>query len=149
MFGVEDTPSFAILWQAVIASVVTLVLAYMAERTKRAAVLAGQKAEAGADRAATSANRAATRVEEVKVDLLDHRDQQQVQLSGIQTTVNTVHVLVNNAMHLALAQTRDLALRLATLTGSKEDWEAAQQAEEALARHDTKQAEADTASAKK
>jgi hypothetical protein len=108
-----------VVWQAVIAAVVTCVLAYMNQRTKSAV--------------ATTAKDAAAKVDEVKTTL-------ETTTTNTDGKLNTIHTLVNGAM---TDQMRLLAValkRAADMSGDPEDIKAAELAEESYRRHRARQA---------
>jgi hypothetical protein len=123
-----------VLWQALIAAVVTLVLGWMQMRTKNAVV--------------TSAENAAVKVETVKNVLaaVDTRTSQK--LEDLADVTNATHTLVNSNMGVQLQLNATLARRVAELTKSPLDAEVADKADRMLSDHQSRQSIVDGVKAK-
>jgi len=119
-----------VVWQAIIGAVVTIVLAWMQFRTKQAVEQTGKDA--------------ATKVEEVKATLEESTAKADAKTDAIADVTDKIHTLTNHAMEIVLDDLATSKRHIATLTGKKEDMEAAREAENALNIHKGKQAEVDT-----
>lgn len=124
-----------VVWQALIAAVVTLVLAWMQRATKKAV-------EGVKDANLVASDAATTRAAEVKTDLLKAASKVESQLErveklGVSTHTLSVanHTLLNGGMEIQL-QIAALALRrVADMGGDELDIRAAEYAEQRLAEH--------------
>lgn len=121
-----------VVWQAIIAGVVTCVLAYIGQR------------------AASKAQEAATRVEEVRATLEDTTKVTDTKLNDIaEVTTNTnktaseVHTLVNSNMEVQLKISMVALRRLSQLTKDPDDIAAFEAAEKLYKEHIEKQSEVD------
>ena len=120
LFALSD--SVLVLCQTAIGAVVTVVLAYMAERTKQA-VVEGSRA-------------AAKTADDVQATLKEAND-------NTDSKLTIIHTLVNRDMHTALSVAAEALNRLAALTKDPADVVKAAAAAEKLAAHDRQQALAD------
>jgi hypothetical protein len=111
-----------VFWQALIAGIVTVVLATITAMT---GLLAARKVEA------------------VKVTLATATSATKAQLDGIADVGHKTHTLVNNAMGVQLKLNAVISRRLAGMTGESADIEAAKAAESLYAEHMAKQAKVD------
>jgi hypothetical protein len=124
-----------VTWQALIAAVVTVVLAYMQKR--------GQTA------AKESADAAAQHADEVKAALKKSTEANTGKLDGIAKEVNSTHVLVNSARGQLLKLYATAARSLADRTQDPKNIQAAVDAEHELAEHVSRQAAMDAQQEKK
>lgn len=113
---------------------------------KRDAASAAKEAHAGIQDAAIAAKQAAAKVEVVKNALAHSADKvltteaaKMDLLQKTNTSVDQIHVLVNNRMGVALQSVAIMARRIADLTKSESDEAAAVAADKASAEHDEKQ----------
>lgn len=115
-----------LVWQALIAGIVTIALAYMQMRTKNAvdSASADRKAEAAA---------ATSKAEEVRATLESSKIDTDAKLGEI-------HTLVNSNMERQLRLTAAALRRIANLTKDPKDKKAAVLAEDLLQEHIKKQA---------
>jgi hypothetical protein len=134
LFAVSD-----VVWNAVIGAIMTIVVAWMQMRTKLSV-------DKGNDDNAKVAGVQAKKTEEVKVALATNTADTNKRLDDQGKTLVTVHTLVNNDMHKALATIADLARWKANQTQVPEDAHAADAAELNLKAHDFKQDTVDKAS---
>ena len=125
------------VWQAMIAAIVTLVLAKMAHTAN------------------ASAKSAATKVEEVKEDLKVTSDKADAKTDAIADVLNdvasvgqAVHVLVNSNMAAQLKISTIALKRLAELTKHPDDVAAYQLSQKLYSEHEKKQATVDGKDAK-
>ncbi len=131
------------LWQAVVAAIVTIVLALIAERTKRAVEAARASAELAAILAAgkaaevkVEAKKMAVAVNEVRAETKEQTEK----LDSIVVTANQTHVLVNDRHGKALQALATLARWKANQPNSDaSDDDAANVAEKVLEDHREKQ----------
>jgi hypothetical protein len=107
-----------VVWQALIAGVVAVVLAYMQMKTR-------QTVQSTADRAATKAEEART--------TLDNTNQR------TDKKLDSIHTLVNSAMARQMQITCTALKRLADMTGKIEDADAAAEAQRIYDEHLKKQ----------
>jgi FKBP-type peptidyl-prolyl cis-trans isomerase (trigger factor) len=123
------------------------------DKLDQAAVKVGEVKEALAVSNAEVAgklNDATTKVDEVKTTLATNDAKTSEQIGqivavGLETkkTIDVVHSLVNSAMTTALRSSATALRRVAQMTRDPEDGEAADLAEQALARHESNQIKAD------
>jgi nitrogen fixation/metabolism regulation signal transduction histidine kinase len=118
-----------IVWQALIAAGVTLVLAWMNQRTKNAVT--------------SAADKAATKVEEVKDTLESHNEASADKLAEMAEVGEATHTLVNSAMGAQLRLHAATARALAEQTHLPAHTAAADLAEKLLAQHEAKQRRVD------
>ena len=128
-----------VVWQALIAAVVTLALAWMNQRTKNAVDTGTSKASKSADDAADKAVVAAAKVAEVKTTLDENTARTDEKLQSISKTTEAVHVLVNSSMSAQLKISMIALHRVAELTHHPEDIAAADLAEKLFREHEEKQ----------
>jgi Na+-translocating ferredoxin:NAD+ oxidoreductase RnfG subunit len=131
LFGVSD-----VVFQALIAGVVTIVLAYMQQKTKKAVDSASQNAD-------DASHRAVVKAEEVKQALAKSEDSTTQKLNGLAKVAKATHTLVNSNMEIELKDNAELKRWKADRTGLPEDIRAAELAEAKYRDHQTKQAEVD------
>ena len=112
-----------VVWQAIIAAAVTVILAWMNQRTKNAVT--------------ETAKEAAVKTAEVKTDLAISHDIQNDKL-------NTIHGLVNSALGDVKKNLAVTARSKAEITNSPIDIAAAEKAEQDSTRHDQTQTEQNT-----
>lgn len=120
------------VWQTIIAAIVTCVLAYMQQRTKRSV-------DEGNVSAVNAATLAANKADQVKNDLAGNTETTEQLLRVASAT----KILVNSGMAAQLEAHARTARRLADLTKSAEDVRLAEAAEKALADHYVKHCVAD------
>ncbi len=122
LFAVSD-----VVWQALIAAAMTIIMAYMSQRTK--------------DAVAKTADAAAGKAEEVKTTLAAATAQQDGKLDRI-------HTLVNSNMGVQLRMTAELARWKAVQTRDPKHIAEAENAERLYREHVEKQAAVDAADQK-
>lgn len=141
-----------VVWQALIAGIVTVVLAWLQMRTqaaiKEAAHLAAVKVEEVQRGAELSAELAAIKVESVAKTLANTTMSANEKFANLTELTKDTHSLVNSNMAVQLKLTATVSRRLAELTGLAEDIKAAELAEHLSMEHDTKQAALDVAKEK-
>lgn|GEM_PF-3892992 len=147
-----------VVWQALIAALLAIVLAvinvWQTKITKKA-IEDGTKQNAETAKgqavkvqeAATLANVAASKVEEVRIDLKAASEKADGKIDSLARVADATHILVNNNMQIALDSYATMARRMATATGDPKDIEIAEAAEQALVIHKGKQANLDSAEA--
>ena len=156
LFAVSD-----VVYQALIAAAVAVILGYLQMRTqtavKRAADSASEAATHAAavakvltaktDQAASSAAKAvevvAVKAEEVKQTLSDNTEATAAKLEGLAKVAVATHTLVNSNMAQQLRLNAAVTRRLADLTREPADAKAADLAEQLSAEHAAKQAVVD------
>lgn len=141
------------VWLALI-GVVVMVLKEYFDRQRGLFVIAETKKMADVTTLASrqahdAAQSAATEVKKVKITLANTTTVTESKLNETLVTLNTVHKLVNNETHIALTTIARLQQQVADLTGKPEDAMAAKAAHEDLARHDDRQADADSTTEKR
>ncbi len=129
-----------VVWQAMIAAGVTIILTWMQMRTKLAVEQASQQATKKANQVATKMEEAAVRVEEVK-DTLNGRTEKFDELKDVALAT---HTLVNSNYEIQLQLTATYARELVELTRKlglniERAEAAAETAERLLAEHQAKQ----------
>jgi hypothetical protein len=125
-----------VVWQALIAAAVTLILARMQRDTKKAVKEAGDEATASADAARV-------RTEEVRRVLSTTTQATGEKLDGLAKVAKDTHTLVNNNMGVQLRLNAELSRWKADQTKHPEDAAAADAAERLYAEHVAKQAVVD------
>ncbi len=136
-----------LVWQALIAGIVTLCLAWMQQRNKNAidkntsaSTVAASEAAVKVDMVARHAREMAAAVQDVKDDLADAS-------SATTQKLDTIHTLVNSRMGLQLKVAAVALRQVAELTVGQgrnaSDVAAAEMAESLLAEHVAKQATVD------
>jgi hypothetical protein len=121
-----------VVWQALIGAIVTIVLAWMQQRTKKAVETTGKKA-------AEKADEVAGKVAEVAVTLGNNTTTTEAKLSEIAKVGEMTHDLCNSGM---LEQKRLVAVSArgkADVTHDRADIKAAEAAEEIYEEHKSKQ----------
>lgn len=130
-----------IVYQAFIAGVVTMVMAYMAQRASAKAeevkLALARSDVAAAQRAAELAHTVGAIAQEY-----DHK------LTAIAKTGEAVHVLVNSNMAIQLKLNATVTRRLANMTHDETDGIAADLAEQLFHEHERKQKQVDAQAAK-
>ena len=121
-----------VVWQALIAAFVTLALAWMAQRTKKAV-------EKGAEESKEAAGAAAGKVEDVKQTLDESTTATTAKLSQLEHIATSTHTLVNSNMSAQLKISAVALHRIAELTKHPDDIAAADLAAKNLSEHDAKQ----------
>ena len=120
-----------VVWQALIGGIVTLALAWMAQRTKQAV-------EDNTKEARKAAEQAAGKVEAVK-NTLDETT------LSTDKKLNDIHTLVNSNMGVQLKIAATALKRIASMTSHPDDIAASNLANTKLAEHESKQNEVDQA----
>lgn len=141
--GVSD-----VVWQTLIAAAVTIILAWMQQRTGKTVVKSGR--EAAAQLAVTTnaaaqllADAATNQAMQVKASLDRNLEHTEAKLDDIATVGHETHRLVNSG-YLALLRTTAVALRrIAALTKDVEDSRVAEAAENLCREHEARQGQTD------
>jgi hypothetical protein len=133
-----------VVWQALIAAVVTLVLSAMAHRAASKAATAAKAAEGAAKAAEAKADTAAVKVEEVKTTLAADKASSDAKLGGLAEVTGKIHVLTNSNMAAQLKISSVALKRVAELTKHPDDVAAFQLADKLLREHEGKQAVVDS-----
>jgi hypothetical protein len=136
-----------VVWQALIAAVVTIALAWMTQRNKAAIEATGKAAKRDALNVQLSAQAAAQEVRVVKDTLADYHAVADQKLTATEAKVDQtlqvvqiVHTLSNDNLRKALAAVAELTREKAAASGKPEDAAAAAEAERKLAEHNARQA---------
>jgi hypothetical protein len=114
------------IWQAVIAGVVTVVLAYFQYRTRVAV-------NKGMTTATNASDLAARRVESVRSVLATNTTNTDNKLAGLAEVAEQTHRLVNSASDRQMKAIAVALRRIADLTKTADDIDAAEKAEKLLA----------------
>lgn len=125
-----------VVWQAIIAGIVTVVLAYMQQRTQAAV-------KKVSDEAASAAVVAAEKTDEVKLALQESTGTTEAMLDGLVKVADATHTLVNSQHGIALSTVYEQALKIAALTGDPADRKKAEVARQKLDDHEAKQSRVD------
>jgi hypothetical protein len=125
-----------VVWQALIAAVLAVVMFVLQERSKRAAA---RDAAAAAARDAAAAGKA----EAVRKDLVAADQKSDTKLDALATVAGATHTLVNNNMGVQLKAVAELRRWKANQTGDPEHVLEALAAEKLWAEHQKKQAVVD------
>lgn len=121
-----------IVLQAIIAGIVTIVLAWMSHRTKTSVEKVGAAAE-------MTAVVVASKVEQVAAELGGVRVVQGVKLDEIKHVADKTHTLVDGSMTVQLRFNAIMARELANIKKTEESEKVAAAAETALASHEEQQ----------
>ncbi len=124
LFAVSD-----VVWQALIAAVVTIILAVMQRRTQ--------------NMVQRTADDASAKVDQVKADLNTSTAEKNAKLDNLTQLSEKTHALVNSAMGAQLRLTAETARAKAEVTKDPIDMVAAGTAERLYKEHQVKQAKAD------
>lgn len=126
-----------VFWQALIAGIVTLVLAYMQMRTKQAVVSTASDAK-------IEVVKVAEKAEQVKTTLEVSTKKTDAALIGLARVAKDTHTLVNSNMGIQLKLHAATSKRLALISKDPDDIAAAELAELLFQEHNKKQAIVDS-----